>query len=203
MSEQPATPRPLPPVAPNGLGIAGFVCSLIGLLCSMGLLSPIGLILSIIALNRPPRGLAIAGVVLGALGSCGIILAAVFVPVAIAAVLAALGLTAAAVGLAALAGPEVESQFDMTILAINVENYKKQNNGALPATLVDAAKGVDPNSGLFKDPWKREYIFEPAQDGSSYRIYSAGEDGVPGTADDIEAEMPKASRQQGQGGSTP
>jgi molecular chaperone DnaK len=62
-------PTPAPPPT-NGLGIAGFVCSLVGL-CAGGLLSPVGLILSLVALGREPRGFAIAGVILGALGSCG------------------------------------------------------------------------------------------------------------------------------------
>ncbi len=187
MTEHDRIERSNAPVTANGLGIAGFVCSVIGL-CTGGLLSPVGLILSLIALNRPPRGLAIAGVVIGALGSCGIIAAAVFVPVLIAVALAALGLTAAAVGIAALAGPDVEAQVEMAILAFNVENYKKQHSGALPNSLLDAAQSVDPNSGLFKDPWGHEYIFEPSEDGHTYRIFSAGLDGIPGTPDDIQSE---------------
>ena len=53
---------------PNGLGVAGFVVSLLGLL-SCGLIAPIGLILSALAMRRLPRGLAIAGLVLGILGT--------------------------------------------------------------------------------------------------------------------------------------
>lgn len=202
MTEHDRMERSIAPVTANGLGIAGFVCSVIGL-CTGGLLSPVGLILSLIALNRPPRGLAIAGVVIGALGSCGIIVAAVFVPVLIALALAALGLTAAAVGLAALAGPDVEAQVEMAILAFNVEDYKKQHSGALPSSLLDAAQGVDPNSGLFKDPWGHEYIFEPAEDGSTYRIYSAGLDGIPATADDIQSEATPAQAPAGSGSPSP
>lgn len=72
----PHQPRPLPG---RGLGIAGFVLSM------LGALSPIGLILSIIALvlgRRAGRtsGLAVAGTVLGAIGSV------VLVVVSIAAV---------------------------------------------------------------------------------------------------------------------
>lgn len=52
----------------NGLGVAGFVLSLVGFL-SCGLLSPLALLLSFIALFKPPRGLAIAGFVLGLVGS--------------------------------------------------------------------------------------------------------------------------------------
>ena len=44
----------------NGLGLAGFIVSLVGI-CSGGVLSPIGLVLSIVGLFREPRGFAIAG----------------------------------------------------------------------------------------------------------------------------------------------
>ena len=63
----------------NSLAIAGFVCSLLGLACcGCGILSVVGLVLSLIALNRANqspdqagRGLAIAGIVLAALGLLG------------------------------------------------------------------------------------------------------------------------------------
>lgn len=58
----------------NGLGTAGFIVSLVGFL-SCGFLSPIGLVLSLIALGRQPRGLAIAGFVLGLIGSIWLIVA--------------------------------------------------------------------------------------------------------------------------------
>lgn len=62
----------------NGLGIAGFVVSLVGLLggCfGLMVLCPLGLIFSLIALGKPPRGFAIAGTVIGALGSVWLLLA--------------------------------------------------------------------------------------------------------------------------------
>src|SRR6185503_10603697 len=52
----------------NNLGLAGFVTSLLGLL-SCGVLSPIGLLLSLIGLTKRPRGFAIAGTILGLIGS--------------------------------------------------------------------------------------------------------------------------------------
>ncbi len=48
----------------NGFGLAGFIISLVSVL-TFFLLSPVGLILSIIGLRKAPRGLAIAGVVIG------------------------------------------------------------------------------------------------------------------------------------------
>jgi hypothetical protein len=52
-----------------GAGPAGFVTSLVGLLFCCGFLSPIGFLFSVFALMKPPRGMAIAGTVLGAIGS--------------------------------------------------------------------------------------------------------------------------------------
>ena len=52
----------------NGLGLAGFIVSLFGLL-TCGTLSPIGFLLSVIGVFKSPRGFAIAGSILGALGS--------------------------------------------------------------------------------------------------------------------------------------
>ena len=58
----------------NGLGTAGFVVSLVGFVLSCGLLCPIGLLLSLVALTKRPRGMAIAGVVIGFIGSGWLIL---------------------------------------------------------------------------------------------------------------------------------
>ncbi|HAY79231.1 MAG TPA: hypothetical protein DCY79_05430 [Planctomycetaceae bacterium] len=56
-----------PPKPSNGLGTTGFVVSLCSLL-TCGLFSPIGLLLSVMALRKGPRGLATAGTLLGLLG---------------------------------------------------------------------------------------------------------------------------------------
>jgi hypothetical protein len=57
----------------NGLGTAGFIVSLVGLV-TCGLLCPIGLLLSVFGLLKPPRGFAIAGTLIGGLGSIGFVL---------------------------------------------------------------------------------------------------------------------------------
>ena len=51
----------------NGLGVAGFIVSLCSLL-TCGLFSPIGLLLSLVALRKGPRGMATAGTLLGLIG---------------------------------------------------------------------------------------------------------------------------------------
>ena len=57
----------------NRLGVLGFVISVIGFL-TCGFASPIGLILSFIGMFFEPRGLAIAGFILGVLGLSWLIL---------------------------------------------------------------------------------------------------------------------------------
>jgi hypothetical protein len=81
----------------NGLGVASFVCSIVGWV-TCGLLCPLGLLFGLIALARPPRGFAIAGTVLGLLGSIFLVVAG------IAIIAAVLGLGVAA----ALAVDEVQ-----------------------------------------------------------------------------------------------
>jgi hypothetical protein len=55
--------------AENKLGIWGFVISVLSLFFSCGLFSPIGLLVSILACSKSPRGVAIAGSVIGGIGS--------------------------------------------------------------------------------------------------------------------------------------
>lgn len=59
---------PVPPRSSNGLGIAGLTTSILGIF-TCGTFSPIGLLLSLIALIKAPRGTAIAGSIIGAVGS--------------------------------------------------------------------------------------------------------------------------------------
>jgi len=70
----PAPPSGYPGAAPaagtNGLDIASLVCSVVGVLCGIG--SILGIVLGIIALNQIKqtgqggRGLALAGIIVGA-----------------------------------------------------------------------------------------------------------------------------------------
>ena len=53
----------------NGIGLAGFIVSLAGLVLCILPACPVGLILSIIGIRRNPRGFAIAGLVLGIIGT--------------------------------------------------------------------------------------------------------------------------------------
>lgn len=55
-------------VRSNGLGTASFVLGLVAFL-TCGLLSPLALLFAMLAILKPPRGMAFAGLILGALGS--------------------------------------------------------------------------------------------------------------------------------------
>lgn len=59
----------------NGFAIAGFVCSIVGMLVLWPLVIP-GVILSAIGLNSERRGLAIAGLIIGIVGIILVMLAA-------------------------------------------------------------------------------------------------------------------------------
>lgn len=54
----------------NGLGTAAGICSILGIV-SCGLLCPVGLILGLCSMGKEPKGLALTGVILGAIGSVG------------------------------------------------------------------------------------------------------------------------------------
>jgi hypothetical protein len=64
---------PAPPRTTNALGVAGLTTSIIGIF-TCGTFSPIGLFLSLLGLLKAPRGNAVAGSIIGAIGS-GVFLA--------------------------------------------------------------------------------------------------------------------------------
>ncbi len=169
-----------PPAPPtNGLAIAGFVCSVLGVLGSCGLLSPIGLILSLVAVGKEPKGFAIAGIVIGALGTClmiPILIIAIAVPALALSVIAGLGIAGAL-------GPEFVAKIEMAKLAGDIRVFQEDHT-MLPLTL-DDLNIQDPDQ--VTDQWGHPYGYELAADGQSYRLYSLGPDGAPGTADDISA----------------
>lgn len=149
----------------NSLGLAGFICSLVGIF-SCGLLSPIGAVLSFFGLFRPPRALAIAGFIIGLAGSVWVIIA-VFV-IGVGAVLAALGWN------------QFETTVQMAKIGGAVEQYRS-TNGVLPPSL-DAL----PQTSELKltDPWGRPYRYHPDPATNGFTLSSDGPDGTPGTADD-------------------
>lgn len=146
---------PPEPTGSNPLGIVGFVLSI---LC---VTSPIGLLVSILALFKAPRGFAIAGVVIGALFS---VVVGVF----------AWG--------AYVFWPYVadtgEIMTDFQTLEREVESYRSSNNDQLPTAL-------DQLTFDNSDPWGNPYVFSVDQEENTWQISSTGPDGQEGTEDDL------------------
>jgi hypothetical protein len=170
-----------PPQQSNGLGIAAFICSLLGVI-SCGALSPlslVGFILALFAIRREPRGFAIAGLVLGIIGSLGIIL--LIVGVGFAAFIALIGgiLTVFGVGGGLqIVGAELEA--DANAQAV-VDHIQRTGN---PPVLLDDVAGIGEDEAT--DPWGNRYELVLAP--NSATVISAGPDGQFDTDDDISAE---------------
>lgn len=154
----------------NRLGIAGFICSLVGLL-TCGALSPVGLLISLAAIFRPPRGFAIAGVMLGILGS-------LLIAVIVALGSLTIGLRAAAS--VALGAGDVNALFDLHAIKRAIRQHH-QETGALPRTLDELSL----EEGALTDSWGARYEYRRGPHGRHYTIESPGRDGLMGTADDI------------------
>ncbi|MCH8343791.1 MAG: DUF4190 domain-containing protein [Planctomycetes bacterium] len=164
----------------NGMAIAGFVCSLVGLVSGGHLLSPIGLILSLVALKREGgRGWAIAGIILGGLGICGWLIAFLIFGVAL---LAAVGIGAAAVAFAMSEPEKIELTADVGVMTAAIEAHRDVT-GALPADL-DA---LDLGAPFLTDPWGNPYRYILLPDRAGYKIMTNGPDGALDTADDVNA----------------
>jgi hypothetical protein len=154
-----------PPTETNGLGITGFVISLIGLfLC--GIPSLIGLIISLFALGKQPKGFAIAGTILGGLGLL-LLLASSLVMYSTYQAAQNLGMAFGALA--------TEMQADEKAGTIG-ERWKE--SGELPSQ----AAGQD-LIGADKDMFGNSFIYET--DGTGFSIRSAGPDGVIDTEDDV------------------
>lgn len=145
------------PQGSNPLGVIGFVLAF----C----VSPVGLILSLVALAKQPRGFAIAGVVVGLLGT---------------GVLGCLGFSvyfANKTGM--MQAMQVVSVYQL--VHTEVEAFRQQNQGEVPPDLATL-------SGLMTippDPWGRAFVYEADASRTGFTFSSAGADGAFGTNDDI------------------
>ncbi len=167
---QPAGSIPRPPS--NGLGVAGFIVSLVGLLATCGALAPVGLLLSTIAIFKKPRGFAFAGIVIGLIGT-------VIISVIALTGAAAVGFAADQVRVQEQMAEREQAQIQIAGLAERVGVFHQQN--ARPPLALDLLPYVDPT--MLIDPWGRAFEFEPDIDG--FAIRSVGPDGVGFTDDDV------------------
>ena len=163
-------PNQLPtrgPVQNNSLGTAGFVVSLIGLF-TCGLLSIFGLGLSLFGLRKNPKGLAIAGTVMGVIGLVELVLL-MFV---VYNTMQAIGTVQTAVyqglneSVAENIARDVAKEWELT------EQLPSEAEGQ---------KLVGDKSDLYENEFRYE------TDGSSFTIRGAGEDQAFDTEDDITA----------------
>lgn len=155
------------PPRTNGLGIAGFIISLVGLVFTLGFLCPIGLLLSFIALFRAPRGFAAAGFILGLIGSA--------IPLFFVLVFGALIFSCFTMG----GLPVLVTAADIREANQKIVQYQSTHAGALPAT---DAEG-DLVMGPIQDGWGHNLHFR--RKASGYEIRSAGRDGILDTSDDL------------------
>ena len=149
----------------NSLGTAGFVVSLIGWFFG-GLLCPVGFVMSLIALQRQPKGFAIAGTIIGGIGSLGGIVVAILIAAFI------IGASTIAITAANIAD----------VMKANVRiNKVYTNTGSLPSE----SKGnqILADNGLDLAKYKYE-----TTGATTYTITNASFDGRFGTTDDIKYE---------------
>ena len=162
----------------NGLGIAGFVVSLVGLVgfcdATMALLSVVGTVLSAVAMRKQPRGLAIAGLVMGLIGCVWLLVAVVLIGgIMTAGLMGGLGV---AKGLQADAA-------GASIVTAAAEAYKT-SNGKMPTDINDLVKGqwLEPNP---KDR-NGHPLYIKVVTGNKVEVWSTGSDNQQGTMDDRE-----------------
>jgi|GEM_PF-3544496 len=159
------------PAESNGLGIAGFVVSLAGIVVCGGFLCPIGLILSLVGLGKEPRGFAIAGTILGLLGTA----------IAAFVVMMAVGVIGAGWNFAQMFNGYAMTYNNMYTASNEIDQYYSNNNNTLP----DEPTGTQLVS-TYSDEWGTPIQYHPSSNqGGDYELVSAGPDMQFGTNDDI------------------
>jgi hypothetical protein len=163
----------------NGLGVAGFFIALIGLFIPTGIVALLGLLISLAALGRPPRGFAAMGVVIGLFGTV--------LWLAITGLVVVGGLAGGAIAILAVAAmfvmtqPEIievtSDMFNVTIAAVEYE----EQHGQFPDEISDMGLGVT----TLTDPWGNPYRYRLANHDPGFDVMSNGADGMAGTDDDM------------------
>ncbi|WDI42377.1 hypothetical protein [Bremerella sp. P1] len=151
----------------NVLGAWGFGISLFGLLMTFGLLCPLGLLLSFFGLFSKKRGIAIAGTIIGGIGTT-----------IVAVGVGSIAMAASAVHHYQYEVPKIEQTREVLNTAcVEIESYRQENN-KLP-------EGIEGNKLVlkFEDGYGNAVRYEPEEDGR-FAIRSAGLDGKFDTSDD-------------------
>ena len=152
----------------NVLGAWGFGISLFGLFMTFGLLCPLGLLLSFLGLFAKKRGIAIAGTIIGGIGT------------AIVAVgIGSIAMAASAVHHYQVEVPKIQQTREVLDTAcVEIESYRQENNH-LP-------EGIEGNKLVLKyeDAFGNAVRYEP-EENDKFAIRSAGLDGKFDTSDDL------------------
>lgn len=183
MTHMPDTPSPyqasnvyIPQAAPqtNGMGLAGFIVSLVGLLATCGLLCPIGLLFSVVALFKKPRGFAIAGTILGGLGTLAL------------ASIGVLFVTGVFWGIAAAQNTQARfhNQFAMETASLEIDQLYLQN-GTLPNDVI-GSQSI--SQSAMTDNWNQPLSYRKLAS-DRFEIISMGPDGQLNTPDDLKLEF--------------
>lgn len=152
----------------NVLGAWGFGISLFGLLMTFGLLCPLGLLLSFFGLFSKKRGIAIAGTIIGGIGTS-----------IVAVGVGSIAMAANAVHHYQVEVPKIqETRQVLDTACVEIESYRQENN-KLP-------EGIEGNKLVlqFEDAYGNAVRYEPEEDGK-FAIRSAGIDGKFDTSDDL------------------
>ena len=167
--------RPYNAPAENGMAIAGFVLSIVGLL-SCCLTSPIGLILSIIGMKKTDQqGLAIAGLVLGILGTLGLIAIVAYIVIVMVFLGGVAFWATEAIGTA--------SERARTNQAMDVARSTIESNVSRTRSLPSDSSGTS-MVVRHRDAWNRSLRYERLGN-NRYQIISSGPDKQFDTRDDI------------------
>jgi hypothetical protein len=152
----------------NGLGIAGFIVSLVGLVATCGVLCPLGLLLSLFGLLKRPRGFAIAGTLIGLVGTAFI---ACFVGLFAAAVVSRVH--------QAELSEKAQMTADVLAEAEQIIDTHYVDHGKLP-------DGIEGNKLLVElsDGWGGSIRYD-REDDQRYLVRSPGEDGEFDSDDDV------------------
>ena len=148
----------------NTQGVIGFVLSLLGFM-TCPILSPIGLFVSWGALKREPKGMAVAGLIIGILGTISLIILVVVLCLIFAGMFA---------GIAAV-GAIVQEVPQQQAVAKIVAEYE---GSELPST----TEGQNIIQGE-TDFWGNQLRY--VVDESGFRVVSDGPDKKPNTSDDL------------------
>ncbi|MFG0256638.1 MAG: DUF4190 domain-containing protein [Phycisphaerales bacterium JB043] len=172
-----------PPEYPsqNNIGITGFVVSLLGIF-TLGILSPIGFIISMMGLTRAPRGFAIAGVIIGLIGSIELF-AVILIVTAIAG--AGLMVFLMFMGFKEFGVEGLETFADSAEIVHQIVLYEKEHN-ALPASIDDLAL----EEKTLTDYWGNPYIITLDTPARRMTITTYGEDGQPDGDTDTTLSLP-------------